>query len=524
MRRLLAILLLILSTPLAAAADHLDQIRERGEIVIGVKGDYVPFGWVDPNGALVGIEPDLAADLARRLDVGLRLVSVTSANRLQKLEEGSVDVVIATLGDTADRRMIATLIEPGYFASSANLMLRPDVTGVSDWSDLAGRPICATQGALFNADIANRYLLELQTYSSNRDARLALRSGRCVGWLYDDAAIRNLLAEPDWSAYSMSLPSVVPTPWAIALQRSDAGSRLERIVSDTVADWHRSGFLIDTVVRWGQPVGEYLAQLRELWSAKAPDGSFVCTRTPDGQWPVECRDERRVAAADVSGLQRLALLIRDRTGLNLSMLYDRCEQGWLWRGLLLTLALIVTSIVGSLILGAAGAWLVIRRAPLLSPVILGLTTFLRMTPPLLLIYVVFFGVGYHLAVRTGLTLNALVVAAVCLSAYAGATNLSAFLEAWDVLARRDSSPSARAVFALAYAPVMGSCVNIAKATGMASAIAVPELVYASASIVAQEGNPDVMMNLLLVVYFLLILGVVATFEQVRRRIARDDRY
>ena len=86
MRRLLAILLLlVLSTPLAAAADHLDQIRERGEIVIGVKGDYVPFGWVDPNGALVGIEPDLAADLARRLDVGLRLVSVTSANRLQEL-------------------------------------------------------------------------------------------------------------------------------------------------------------------------------------------------------------------------------------------------------------------------------------------------------------------------------------------------------------------------------------------------------------------------------------------------------
>ena len=272
-----------------------------------------------------------------------------------------------------------------------------------------------------------------------------------------------------------------------------------------------------------------IARLVDRLLAEAPDlvllpGDFVCTRTPDGQWPVECRDERRVAAADVTGLQRLALLIRDRTGLNLSMLYDRWEQGLLWRGLLLSLALIVTSIAGSLILGAAGAWLVIRRVPLLAPAILGLTTFLRMTPPLLLIYVIFFGVGYHLAVRTGVTLNALAVAAVCLSAYAGATNLSAFLEAWEVLARRGGRPQARAVFALAYAPVMGSCVNIAKATGMASAIAVPELVYASASIVAQEGNPDVMMNLLLVVYFLLILGVVATFEQVRRRIARDDRY
>jgi polar amino acid transport system substrate-binding protein len=70
---------------------------------------------------------------------------------------------------------------------------------------------------------------------------------------------------------------------------------------------------------------------------------------------------------------------------------------------------------------------------------------------------------------------------------------------------------------------MGSCVNIAKATGMASAIAVPELVYASASIVADEGNPGVMMNILLVAYFLLILAVVALFERVRRRLVRHAR-
>ena len=78
---------------------------------------------------------------------------------------------------------------------------------------------------------------------------------------------------------------------------------------------------------------------------------------------------------------------------------------------------------------------------------------------------------------------------VCLSAYAGAANLSRIrrgLGGACGAARR--APGRAAVFALAYAPVMGSCVNIAKATGMASAIAVPELVYASASIVAERGQ------------------------------------
>lgn len=523
MRALLVGLCLTLLAPLAAAADHLDQIRARGEVVIGVKGDYVPFGLVDPEGRLVGIEADLAADLARRLGVGLRLVAVTSTNRLQKLEEGSVDVVIATLGDTSERRDIATLIEPGYFASGANLMLRPDAPRVGDWTDLAGQPVCATQGALFNAEIANRYLLDLQTFGSNRDARLALRSGRCIGWLYDDIAIRNLLTEPDWAGYGMPLPSVVPTPWAVALARSDRGSALERIVSDTVADWHRTGLLVDTVQRWGIPGGDYLTTMRSLWTARGPDGSYVCSRQPDGNWPAACRQENRIAPADVSGLHRLALLIRERTGINLSLLYDPWQQGLFLRGFLLTVTLMATSIAGSLAIGALGAWLVARRVPILAPAVLGLATFLRMTPPLLLMYVLFFGVGYHVAVRTGWTLNAFAVAVVCLSAYAGATNLTAFLEAWRLLQRREARPAPGAIFALAYAPVMGTCVNIAKATGMASAIAVPDLVYASASIVADEGNPGVMMNLLLVLYFLLVFAVVALFEAAHRGVAARAR-
>jgi polar amino acid transport system substrate-binding protein len=523
MRAIIAALLLILSAQLAVASDHLALIRERGAVVVGVKGDYVPFGYVDQQGVLVGIEPDLAADLARRLGVGLRLVAVTSANRLQKLEEGSVDLIIATLGDTADRRAIATLIEPGYYASGANVMLRPDADAIQTWADLTGRAVCATQGALFNAEIAARYLVDLQTFGSNRDARLALRSGRCVGWLYDDIAIRNLLLEQEWAAYRMPLPSAVATPWAIALSRADAGSALERFVSDTVATWHRTGFLADTVRRWGVPPGEYLTAMQALWSATRPDGSFVCSREPAGSWPTECREESRVAPADVSGLRRIALLVRERTGLNLSLLYDRWQQGQVVRGLLLTVALIAASIAGSLAVGAAGAWLVARRVPLLGPMLLGLATFVRMTPPLLLMYVVFFGVGYHVAVATGWTLNAFAVAVACLSAYAGATNLTAFLEAWEVLRRRGARPDVRAVFRLAYPPVMGSCVNIAKATGMASAIAVPELVYASSSIVADEGNPDVMMNLLLLVYFLLVLAVVGIFERVRRGMARHAR-
>ena len=52
----------------AQAADGVDAIKQRGTLNVGVKADYKPFGYRDPTGTIVGIEPDLAADIAKRLD------------------------------------------------------------------------------------------------------------------------------------------------------------------------------------------------------------------------------------------------------------------------------------------------------------------------------------------------------------------------------------------------------------------------------------------------------------------------
>ena len=75
-----------------------------------------------------------------------------------------------------------------------------------------------------------------------------------------------------------------------------------------------------------------------------------------------------------------------------------------------------------------------RRVPVVAPALLGLATFMRMTPPLLLMYVVFFGVGYYVAtVTAGRSMPS--PSRSSASAYAGAANLGAFLEAWEVLRR-----------------------------------------------------------------------------------------
>src|ERR1700738_4534800 len=105
-----------------AAAPTLEEIKQRGIWIVGSKADYKPFGFRDPSGAIVGFEPDIAKLVADRLGVKLEIEPVVSSNRMQFLQQGKSDLMIATMNDKPDRRLLVGIIEPLYYASGVNVL------------------------------------------------------------------------------------------------------------------------------------------------------------------------------------------------------------------------------------------------------------------------------------------------------------------------------------------------------------------------------------------------------------------
>jgi polar amino acid transport system substrate-binding protein len=134
-----AVVAIVLPSFPAVAQDTIDQIKKRGTLIVGVKADYKPYGFRDPSGKIIGIEPDLAQDVATKLGVKLELVPVVSSNRMQFLEQGKTDLMIATMNDKPDRRKVVYIVEPSYYASSANI-LAPKSAKFKEWTDLKARP------------------------------------------------------------------------------------------------------------------------------------------------------------------------------------------------------------------------------------------------------------------------------------------------------------------------------------------------------------------------------------------------
>src|SRR3982751_1386288 len=86
---------LVMAAPAVAQSDTLASVKQKGKIVVGVKADYKPFGYTDPSGKIIGLEPDLAQDVADALGVKLELEPVVSSNRMQFLQQGKIDLMIA---------------------------------------------------------------------------------------------------------------------------------------------------------------------------------------------------------------------------------------------------------------------------------------------------------------------------------------------------------------------------------------------------------------------------------------------
>lgn len=378
--------------------------------------------------------------------------------------------------------------------------------------------------------MAQRFLLELQVFNGTRDTRLALRDGRCVAWLYDDTGILGILADAELANYETPLPSMMISPWAIALAASERGSRLEHAISDTVADWHRSGWLIASERHWAIKPSQFLVDMRELWTRQQPDGRPLCARDAGTkQWPAACRNKQLLSSADVDGIQRLGLMLKEQSGFDLSIIHDAYDRKLFLHGLWMTLQLMLACITGSLTVGCLGALAAEAGLPLLRGLVRFSAALGRMTPPLLLIYLVFFGIGHVVVSRFGWTFDGAAIAIVCLSVYTGCAIVAALLDAVAVLKGQQASfrlgwRTLAAALRLAYTPVVASLINVVKATGMASVIAVPELVSAATAIVAERGNAAVMMNVLMISYFLLVLAVVQFFNYLERRVLQHGRH
>ena len=245
--------------------DTWNKVMSRGKMVVGVKADYKPWGYRNSDGTIIGMEIDMAQLAADAMGVELETVAVQSSNRMQFLENGKIDMMVATMSDRPDRRTIVGITQPNYYTSGTNIM-SPKAVGITKWEDLRGKPVCGKQGAFYNKVVAERYGAEIVAFTGNAEAKQALRDKKCIAWVYDDSSIMSDLSSGNYDAMEMPLNSEDDNPWGLAVPLAEKDCIFGNFMSGLTYNLHQSGKLIELEQKWGIQATKYLADQNERFA------------------------------------------------------------------------------------------------------------------------------------------------------------------------------------------------------------------------------------------------------------------
>lgn len=165
-----------------------DEIKESGEITIGVFSDKNPFGYVDNEGNFRGYDVYFAERIAKDLGVELELVPVEAASRVEFLETAKVDIILANFTVTDDRAEKVDFALP--YMKVALGVVSPDSAVITDAEQLNGKTLIVVKGTTAETYFTENYPdVTLQKYDEYNEAYSALQDGRGDAFSTDNTEV-----------------------------------------------------------------------------------------------------------------------------------------------------------------------------------------------------------------------------------------------------------------------------------------------------------------------------------------------
>jgi len=247
-----------------AIAGTLDDVKERGKIVAGVRFDVPLFGYVDENGKNIGFDIDLLNEIAARLGVGVELVSVTGKTRIPMLQSGKVDMLIAATTHTRKRDKVIDF-SITYVTDGMRLLVKKG-SSIRSHKDLAGKTVTTNQGST-NLDIIRKVAPEAKTlvYQEHPQCFLALRQGLADAYTSTEFILGKFAASDPDNEYEIVGPYLSREPIAMGVRQND--SEWRDTLNFTLMAMTEDGTFENIWNKWLGTDSEYklAVQFPELW-------------------------------------------------------------------------------------------------------------------------------------------------------------------------------------------------------------------------------------------------------------------
>jgi glutamate transport system substrate-binding protein len=236
------------------AGTTMANLNEAGSITIGTKFDQPLFGLKGLDDKPVGFDVEIGKIIASELGISeenIEWVETVSANREPFIENGEVDIVIATYTINDARKEVISFAGPYYNAGQDILVLEGNPEGIEGPEDLEGQPVCSVAGSTSEKNILE-YGVDLITTDTYSNCLEPLRSGNVVAVTTDNVILAGL-ADQNPGEFEVLGDPFTEEPYGIGLEKDDTDFR--NWINDVLEEIYEDGRWVEA---WEATAGTVL--------------------------------------------------------------------------------------------------------------------------------------------------------------------------------------------------------------------------------------------------------------------------
>ena len=254
--------LLTLAAPaFAQSTGTLDKVKASGAITLAYRESSIPFSFLDDKAQPVGFAHEICLKIVDevkkatgRSDLKVNLQSVTSANRIPLLINGTIDIECGSTTNNSTRGK-QVQFATNYFYTGTKFLVKSG-TAIKSIDDLKGKTIVSTTGTtnyqiLRNLNEEKKLGMDLLAAKDHAESALMVESGRAVAFGMDDILLYALRASSqNPTSLAVVGDAIQVEPYAIMLRLDDPA--FKKLIDGTLAGLIKSGEFGKLYTKWFQ--------------------------------------------------------------------------------------------------------------------------------------------------------------------------------------------------------------------------------------------------------------------------------
>ncbi|RFU19321.1 glutamate ABC transporter substrate-binding protein [Geodermatophilus marinus] len=218
------------------------ELAEAGSITVGTKYDQPGFGLLNPDGEPEGFDVEIAKIVAGELGIApedIEWTETVSANREPFIQNGQVDMVVATYTINDQRKQVVDFAGPYYVAGQDIMVAAGNPEGIQGPEDLAGKTVCSVEGSTPAQNIRDNYpeanLVTYDVYSKCADD---LSNGNVQAVTTDNVILTGLVAgNPE--GFELVGNPFTEEPYGIGVPKGD--DEFRSFINDVLEEAYEDG-------------------------------------------------------------------------------------------------------------------------------------------------------------------------------------------------------------------------------------------------------------------------------------------